>query len=110
MEAGEEEARAAQTKRTPFRRNLRRPTVAPPSVHMVRPVRNIFIFFSPSQLDLCPRNPFKVHQLICIFYIISYQTGLIPFDFFGLFLFSFLSTVRFIDSFFYNFLFRVLDL
>jgi hypothetical protein len=44
VEVGEDEARAARTERTPFRRNLRRPTVAPPSVHMVRPVRNIFIF------------------------------------------------------------------
>ncbi len=44
VEVGEDDARAARTERTPFRRNLRRPTVPPPSVHMVRPVRNSFIF------------------------------------------------------------------
>ncbi len=66
MEAGEEEARAARTERTPFRRNLRRPTVAPPSVHMVRPVRNIFIFISLFLLVLCTRIPVKVHLSIIL--------------------------------------------
>ncbi len=60
VEVGEDEARAARTERTPFRRNLRRPAVPPPSVHMVRPVRNTFIFFSPFQLDLCLRNSFDL--------------------------------------------------
>ena len=110
MEVGEEDARAARTERTPFRRNLRRPTVAPPSVHMVRPVRHIFIIFSPLQLALCSRNPLNFYQLICFFFIeFSYQTDLNSLVF-VLSLFSFLIIVRFIASLFYNFLFRVLDL
>jgi hypothetical protein len=44
VEVGEDEARAARTERTPFRRNPVRPTVPPPSIHMVRPVRNSFYF------------------------------------------------------------------
>jgi hypothetical protein len=44
---GGDKARAARTERTRFRRNLRRPTVPPPSVHMVRPVRIFLFYFFP---------------------------------------------------------------
>jgi hypothetical protein len=62
VEVGEDEARAARTERTPFRRNLRRPTVPPPSVNMVRPVRKflyLLLFFSV--VFLVKRKPFKLH-------------------------------------------------
>jgi hypothetical protein len=62
VEVGEDEARAARTERTPFRRNLRRPTVPPPSVNMVRPVRKflyLLLFFSV--VFMVKRKPFKLH-------------------------------------------------
>jgi hypothetical protein len=73
VEVGEEEARATRTERTPFRRNLRRPTVAPPSIHMVRPVRNIFI--SPLFLVSYEAKKSLQNPVINYFFII-FQTVL----------------------------------
>ena len=64
VEVGEDEARAVRTERTPFRRNLRRPTVPPPSVHMVRPVRDIFHFSLWAFLFVCCLISFQCEKLI----------------------------------------------
>jgi hypothetical protein len=85
VEVGEDEARAARTERTPFRRNLRRPTVPPPSVHMVRPVRNIFTFLFSFLVCIMPQDSCQ-RSLINLFFIIIVQTDLISLEF-GLILF-----------------------
>jgi hypothetical protein len=79
VEVGEEEARATRTERTPFRRNLRRPTVAPPSIHMVRPVRNIFI--SPLFLVSYEAKKSLQNPVINYFFIIFQTVLFFPFLF-----------------------------
>jgi hypothetical protein len=87
VEGGEDESRAARTERTPFRRNPVRPTVPPPSVHMVRPVRNSFYFLLSYSLLYVQEFLSKfINQSI---FIIIAQMDLIPFEFL-VFLFSFL--------------------
>jgi hypothetical protein len=87
VEGGEDESRAARTERTPFRRNPVRPTDPPPSVHMVRPVRNSFYFLLSYSLLYVQEFLSKfINQSI---FIIIAQMDLIPFEFL-VFLFSFL--------------------
>jgi hypothetical protein len=87
VEGGEDESRAARTERTPFRRNPVRPTAPPPSVHMVRPVRNSFYFLLSYSLLYVQEFLSKfINQFI---FIIIAQMDLIPFEFL-VFLFSFL--------------------
>jgi hypothetical protein len=87
VEGGEDESRAARTERTPFRRNPVRPTVPPPSVHMVWPVRNSFYFLLSYSLLYVQEFLSKfINQSI---FIIIAQMDLIPFEFL-VFLFSFL--------------------
>jgi hypothetical protein len=88
VEVGEDEARAARTERTPFRRNPVRPTVPPPSIHMVRPVRNSFYFLLSYNLLYVQKFLAEVINQ-SIFSIIIAQMDLIPFEFL-VFLFSFL--------------------
>jgi hypothetical protein len=79
VEVGEDEARAARTERTPFRRNPVRPTVPPPSIHMVRPVRNSFYFLLSYNLLYVQEFLAKViNQSIFSNYV---QMDLIPFGF-----------------------------